>query len=108
MRDVLSADEITTGIAETGLEGWWFGDGALHARFATGGFATGLEFVNRVGEVADAVDHHPDLDLRFSYVDVHTHSHDVGGVTRRDLRLAARVAEVAGALGLRAGPAAAS
>ena len=79
---------------------WREADGALHARFRTGDFATGLGFVNAVGAAAEAADHHPDLDLRYGHVDVHLWSHDAGGVTDRDHRLAARIDELAAALGL--------
>jgi 4a-hydroxytetrahydrobiopterin dehydratase len=79
---------------------WRQTDGALHARFATGDFATGLRFVNEVGAAAEAADHHPDLDLRYGHVDVHLWSHDAGGVTDRDHGLAARIDELAAALGL--------
>jgi len=100
MSDLLAASEITDALGAAELAGWRFADGALHARYATGGFAAGLAFVNLVGEAAEAMDHHPDIDLRFTYVDVHSSSHDRGGVTRRDLRLARRIALAAGALSL--------
>jgi 4a-hydroxytetrahydrobiopterin dehydratase len=89
--------------------GWRIAGDALHARFTTGDFATGLAFVNGIGAAAEEADHHPDLDLRYGYVEVHLWSHDAGGVTDRDHRLAARISELADAAGLaldpRAGPA---
>ncbi|GAA1090270.1 4a-hydroxytetrahydrobiopterin dehydratase [Tsukamurella spumae] len=67
----------------------------LHARFRTRDFAAGLELVTAFAAEAEAADHHPDLTLRYGTVDVLLYSHDVGGVTDRDHRLAARFSEIA-------------
>ncbi|MDN4172754.1 VOC family protein [Nocardioides sp. SOB77] len=71
----------------------------LHARFATGDFATGLRLVAAIGEAAEAMDHHPDVELTYAGVVVRLSSHDVGGVTARDVRLAREVSDAAGRLG---------
>lgn len=76
----------------------------LAARFETGDFATGARFVEVVATLADELDHHPDVDLRFGHVEVRSWSHDVGGITARDVRLARRVSSAAADLGLRATP----
>ncbi len=88
-------------IADAGLEGWVNLLGGLQTRIATADFATGLTLVNAIGAAAEELDHHPDLDLRYSHVDVRLRSHDVGGVTGRDIRLARRVTQLAAAAGLR-------
>ena len=67
----------------------------LRARFATRTFTRGLALVDQIGAEAERVDHHPDLDLRFTHVDATLMSHDVGGVTRRDIRLARTISEIA-------------
>lgn len=72
----------------------------LRATFRTRDFATGAAFVARVAEAADAADHHPDVLLRYGQVTVTTTSHDVGGLTRRDVDLAATVTALADELGL--------
>ncbi|GAA4610404.1 4a-hydroxytetrahydrobiopterin dehydratase [Actinoplanes octamycinicus] len=82
-------------IAERAPQGWVLLLGGLQTRLRTGGFAKGLELVNAIGAVAERMDHHPDLDLRYGYVDVRTSSHDVGAVTGRDLRLAQEISELA-------------
>ncbi|MDP3891403.1 4a-hydroxytetrahydrobiopterin dehydratase [Nocardioides sp.] len=81
---------------------------SLHARFATGDFATGLRLVNEIGAVADELDHHPDVDLTYPSVTVRLTSHDVGGVTSRDVELARRISDLAGSLGAKADPASVS
>lgn len=87
------------------LADWTFLLGELHARFRTANFATGLQFVNQVGAAAEAADHHPDLDLRYGFVDVTLSSHDAHGITNRDIELARTISDVASGLGVGAAPA---
>ena len=87
-------------VAAAGLEGWQQLDDTLRARFATGDFATGLELVNRIGAAAEARQHHPDLTLSYPAVEVSLSSHDVDGLTDRDLELAREISAVADALHL--------
>jgi 4a-hydroxytetrahydrobiopterin dehydratase len=86
-------------VADAALGGWLHGPGALTTRIRTGDFATGLRLVGAVGEAAEEMNHHPDLTLRYAEVDVRLSSHDVGGVTERDVRLARRVTELAAEVG---------
>ena len=80
--------------------------GAIHARFATGDFLTGLRFVTRVAAVAEEANHHPDVDLRYPHVDVALASHDVGALTARDVRLSRVISEIATEEGVSSVPAA--
>ncbi|MCM3514297.1 4a-hydroxytetrahydrobiopterin dehydratase [Nocardioides sp. P86] len=98
--------QVLTGhdVAEALLEEWRFVLGRLHARFRTGDFSTGARLVAAIADAADAVDHHPDVDLRYPHVDVVLSSHDVGGITRRDLRLAATITDLAGQVGAEPAP----
>lgn len=90
-----------------GTEDWRvLSDGAA-TYFATGSFAKGLEFVNRIGALADAADHHPDVDLRYRAVLVKVMTHEVmpnGWLSERDTMLAAQISQVARELGLSADP----
>ncbi|WP_250027793.1 4a-hydroxytetrahydrobiopterin dehydratase [Paractinoplanes maris] len=88
-------------IAAEKLDGWAYLPGGLHTRIETKDFGTGLALVNAIGEVAEQMNHHPDVNLRYSAVDLRLTSHDTGGVTTRDIRLARAVSSVASALGLR-------
>jgi 4a-hydroxytetrahydrobiopterin dehydratase len=74
----------------------------LVARFETRDFNTGAALVGRIAEVADEVDHHPDVDLRYPHVTISLMSHDVGTVTQRDVRLARRISQLAADAGVRA------
>ena len=97
---VRSYDEVKA----AGLADWRWLLGRLHARFATGDFATGLALADRIGAAAQEADHHPDLDLRYPFLAVTLSSHDAAGVTDRDLRLARRISEIAAELGVPAEP----
>jgi 4a-hydroxytetrahydrobiopterin dehydratase len=89
--------------AQEGLSDWTWRDDAIHAHLETGDFATGLRLVNRIGEAAEAMNHHPDLDLRYPHLDVTLSSHDVGGVTDRDVKLARAISEYAASEGIGSG-----
>jgi 4a-hydroxytetrahydrobiopterin dehydratase len=89
--------------AQEGLSDWTWRDDAIHAHLETGDFATGLRLVNRIGEAAEAMNHHPDLDLRYPHLDVTLSSHDVGGVTDRDVQLARAISEYAASEGVASG-----
>ena len=86
-------------IADAALTDWAYLQGGLHTRLPAD-FATGLRLVVRIGAAAEAVDHHPDLDLRYSHVDIRLASHDVGAITTRDLRLARTITDLAAEAGL--------
>lgn len=86
-------------ISAAGLAGWHQVDGTITAQFSTGDFATGLDLVNRIGASAEAADHHPDLTLTYPSVGVTLSSHDVGGITSRDVDLARLISEHAATLG---------
>ena len=76
----------------------------LQTRLMTGDFATGARLVGRIAEVADELDHHPDVDLRYRHVTVSTVSHDVGRLTGRDRRLASAISRLAREEGVEAAP----
>ncbi|MGW4943013.1 4a-hydroxytetrahydrobiopterin dehydratase [Actinoplanes sp. NPDC004185] len=82
-------------IADEAPAGWVYLLGGLQTRIRTRDFAAGLAIVNAIGAAAEAMDHHPDLDLRYTHVDIRLTSHDVGAVTGRDLRLARTISTIA-------------
>ena len=99
-RRVLDGAEV----AREGLVDWVLLTGVLHARFRTGDYATGLALVAEIGAAAEVADHHPDLVLRYAEVDVRLVSHDVGGVSPRDVRLAREISAAAARAGASAVP----
>lgn len=54
-------------------------------------FRAALQFVQQVGDIAEEMGHHPDIDIRYNQVRLALVTHDAGGVTERDLALAQRV-----------------
>ena len=88
-------------IAAEGLDGWAYLLGGLQTRIHTKNFATGLGVVNAIGAAAEDMNHHPDLNLRYTHVDIRLTSHDEDGVTDRDIRLARAVSSIAAAAGAR-------
>lgn len=91
--------------ADPALQHWRVLLGSLAARWRTEGLSQGAEFAGRVATLADELDHHPDIDLRYRTVTVTTVSHDVRRLTRRDRRLAIAVSALADELGLTPAPA---
>jgi 4a-hydroxytetrahydrobiopterin dehydratase len=87
-----------------GVDDWRVLFGGAHAHFRTGSFATGVTLLDAIGELADAANHHPDVDLRYGGVTVRLVSHDVGGLSDRDVRLARQISDAARELDIPADP----
>ncbi len=75
--------------------GWPEVDGALERELTFDSFADAIAFVNRLAGLAEAEDHHPDIDIRYRRVVVRFATHSAGGVTDRDRELASRTDELA-------------
>lgn len=75
-------------VVAAGLDDWRQVLGTIRARFRTGDFVTGLALVDRVGAAAEEAGHHPDVTLTYPEVLIQLSSHDVGGITSRDIDLA--------------------
>ena len=88
-RKVLSEDQIATEL--TKLDGWRAENGKLIRRYKFANFAESLAFVNRVGEIAEAADHHPDITFGWGYAEIATTTHDRGGITDVDVSLARKI-----------------
>jgi 4a-hydroxytetrahydrobiopterin dehydratase len=70
------------------LAGWARRGGALTKTYTFQTFPQGIEFVKRVADVAERMDHHPDLDIRYTKVTCTLSTHSAGGITRKDFELA--------------------
>jgi 4a-hydroxytetrahydrobiopterin dehydratase len=77
------------------LPGWSRKGDALTKTYSFAKFADGIRFVQQIADVADAMDHHPDIDIRYTKVTFSLSSHDAGGITQRDLDLAKKIEETA-------------
>jgi 4a-hydroxytetrahydrobiopterin dehydratase len=74
--------------------GWSEVDGALERTFEFGDFSEALAFVNRVGQLAESENHHPDIAIHYNRVTLRWWTHTAGGITDRDLELATRSGEL--------------
>ena len=89
MRRKLSDVEIHRAVSA--LAGWSRRGDTLVKSFTFPRFADGIAFVNRVARIADEMDHHPDIDIRYTKVTLTLSTHDAGGVTETDFELAERI-----------------
>ncbi|MFP4129692.1 MAG: 4a-hydroxytetrahydrobiopterin dehydratase [Halorhodospira sp.] len=75
----------------------WQLDGSarmIYRRYKLRNFVEAVDFVNRVTEVAEAEDHHPDILLGYGYAEVRVQTHKIGGLHENDFILAAKVDEL--------------
>lgn len=77
------------------LPGWTRDGREIVRTFDRRDFDGSIAFVNRVAAAANAADHHPDLNVRWNVVTVRLSSHDAGGLTPRDFRLARAIDGIA-------------
>src|SRR5919205_2151338 len=87
-----------------GVEDWRVLWSVAFATYRTRDFATGLRLVNRIGELAEAANHHPDVNLRYGVVEVRLVTHSRWSLTDLDLSLARQIATAAQELGVAADP----
>lgn len=89
----LTEAEIAAGLAT--LPGWGREGNAVVKRYSFPTFADGIRFVDRVAAAADAADHHPDIDIRWTTVTMALSTHSQGGITAKDLALAGEIERLA-------------
>ena len=95
-RPVLSEAEVIDALAAADAPEWQLIGAKLMKTLDCGDFVHALEFVNDVGRLAEAANHHPDIDIRYSRVTLALITHDSGGITDLDLDLARAIDRVAG------------
>jgi 4a-hydroxytetrahydrobiopterin dehydratase len=76
-------------------ERWTEVDDALERTFQFANFVEALAFVNRVGELAEAENHHPDIAVHYNRVTLRWWTHTAGGITDRDRDLAEKTSALA-------------
>lgn len=78
------------------LPGWSRKGDALMKTYSFARFADGIRFVQQIAELADTMNHHPDIDIRYTKVGFSLSTHDAGGITQSDLDLAKGIEQAAG------------
>ncbi len=86
---VVPEDEVQAALAT--LSGWSVEEGALVKQFALPSFLGAVDFVNRLAAMAEEVNHHPDLDIRYNKVRVALVTHSAGGITGKDIEMARQI-----------------
>lgn len=94
MSTVLTTNEIDQALEK--LPGWTRHDNSIERVLQFRDFVTAMKFVNEVAVAAESANHHPDIQINYNKVTLTLVSHDSGGVTQRDVRMAGKINEVAG------------
>lgn len=89
---LLSSDEIAACLRRS--PGWQLTDRAIRKQYTFDTFLDGIRFVDRVATVAEAADHHPDIDIRYTRVTMTLSTHSAGGLTDKDFALADQIEKV--------------
>lgn len=82
----LSPEELTEKMSE--INSWERRDAKIHKRFNFENFAEALDFVNKVGAIAEEKDHHPDITFGWGYAEFEITTHSENGLTEKDFDLA--------------------
>ena len=82
----LSPEQVTTNLKS--LAGWERKSEAIAKQYTFKEFMGGIRFINRIAEIAEQMDHHPDITVNYRRVTFTLSTHDQGGITEKDFRLA--------------------
>jgi 4a-hydroxytetrahydrobiopterin dehydratase len=96
MADLLTDDQLNEALRTT-LTGWQVEDGLLVRSIEAADFLSGIRLVDAVAVAAEERDHHPDIDVRWTTVTFRLATHSEGGLTSKDLDLAAEIDRLASA-----------
>jgi len=92
MAAVLTQDEVSRRLAA--LAGWELEGKTIEKKFRFADFREAMRFVNRVADLAEVEDHHPDIFIHYREVTLTLWTHAAGGLTERDFKLAADIDRV--------------
>ena len=85
---LISPDEINKSLAD---RGWEYVDKKISKTFNFNQYMDGIKFVNKIAELAETSNHHPDITIGWCRVDVTISSHNMGGVTTKCVNLATSI-----------------
>lgn len=91
-RKILSDTELADAL--TTLDDWEAKGKEIRKRWKFDNFADALVFVNNVGTLAEAADHHPDITFGWGYAELALTTHDRGGITDVDINLADKINKI--------------
>jgi 4a-hydroxytetrahydrobiopterin dehydratase len=96
MPELLRDDELGKALGD--LPDWVRHEGALVRTVELESFPQAIEVVDRVAEIAESDDHHPDIDIRWRTLTFRCSTHSAGGITANDVALADKINGVIGAV----------
>ncbi len=73
------------------LQGWSRRGDVITKTFQFRNFLSGIDFVSAIAKAAEAADHHPDIDIRYTKIICTLSTHSAGGITQKDLDLARQI-----------------
>ena len=88
----LSQNELSALTRE--LPDWHLEGGQLVREWTFKDFVAAVAFVNRIADLAEQAGHHPDIDIRYNRVKLALVSHDSGGITDRDGKMARKISDI--------------
>lgn len=91
-RKILDQEQLTEALKS--LDGWTAEGKILKKSLKFDNFADALAYINRIGDLAEAADHHPDITFGWGYADVALTTHDRSGITDVDVTLAQKIDEL--------------
>ena len=89
MPDLLTPEQLAERLIEA--PDWSVSDGQIAREFTLATFVAAIEFVGGVAAIAERLNHHPDIDIRYRRVRIAVSTHSAGGLTGLDFELAAQV-----------------
>ena len=92
MPQLLSDEEIGKALGH--LRDWRLEEGALVREAELASFPQAIQVVNRIAEIAENDNHHPDIDIRWRTLTFRLSTHSAGGLTEKDFSLAAQIDSV--------------
>lgn len=87
---LLAAEQVQARLAAS-LPAWRLASGELQRSINTSGWKATMKAVTTIGHLAEVADHHPELQVSYARIDIRLSTHDAGGITEKDLALAARI-----------------
>ena len=89
----LAKDEIKRRLGA--MSGWKLDDDEIEKKYKFADFKESMLFVNAIARAAEAMDHHPEIEIKYDKVEISISTHSEGGVTEKDFELAAQIDSVA-------------
>lgn len=89
MSETLSPEELSKALE--GIAGWEILEKEIQKTFEFEDFKGALDFVNKVGALAEEANHHPEIEINYNKVEIELSTHTAGGITQKDMDLAKQI-----------------